>query len=316
MSNDVNDSVLWVRQLVSGDEQVMQQFWQEYAPCLERLAHSRMTPALQRRVGAEDVVQSVCRTFLRRAQLGEFKLEASESLWRLLCAITLTKVRQHARFHFRQKRGLDREFSVGSDASDTSAGRPEPAARESVSPADALAFADQMSFLLGKLNDEERKIVEGKLEGQTHEQIAAQLQCSGRTVRRLLERIEQRWSRELRESLGSEFSGGSLRVRITDGAGGSSRLVIGGDFSVDADDNVLQGTTTIGKRCDNGTAVNELFVQFNSNATKAVVRQLIGAITLMTVNEPGGPRKVVVGFTVTDGEGRASREVVKSVNVK
>jgi RNA polymerase sigma factor (sigma-70 family) len=199
MPSDAIDSVIWVRQLVAGDEHVMQEFWHEYAPSLERLAHSRMTPALQRRVGAEDVVQSVCRTFLRRAQQGEFKLAASES-WRLLCAITLTKVRQHARFHFRQKRGLDREVSLGSGIGDTSAGHAEPAAREHVSPADALAFADQMSSLLGKLNDEERKIVEWKLEGLTHDEVAARLQCSERTIRRLLERIEQRWTRELRYS--------------------------------------------------------------------------------------------------------------------
>jgi RNA polymerase sigma factor (sigma-70 family) len=201
MSTESNDSVLWVRQLVAGDEQVMQEFWHEYAPSLERLAHSRMTPALQRRVGAEDVAQSVCRTFLRRAQQGEFKLEASEGLWRLLCAITLTKVRQHARFHLRQKRGLNREVSLESAGGSTDAVAFEPAARDAISPADALAFADQMSSLLGKLNDEERQIVEGKLEGLTQIEVAARLGCSERTVRRLLERVAERWSRELTDSL-------------------------------------------------------------------------------------------------------------------
>jgi len=56
--------------------------------------------------GPEDLVQSACRTFLRRAQIGQFRLADSEELWRLLCAITLTKVREQTRFHMRQKRGL------------------------------------------------------------------------------------------------------------------------------------------------------------------------------------------------------------------
>jgi len=199
MPNDENDSVIWIRELVAGNELVMYEFWCEYAPGLERLAQSRMAPALQRRVGAEDVVQSVCRTFFRRAQQGEFKLEASESLWRLLCAITLTKVRQHARFHFREKRGVNREVALGS-STDTNPGRVEPAAPEGVSHEEALAFADQMYFLLGKLNDEERQIVEGKLEGLTHDEVATRLGCSERTVRRLLERVQDRWSRELQDS--------------------------------------------------------------------------------------------------------------------
>jgi RNA polymerase sigma-70 factor, ECF subfamily len=192
MSGSENESILWVRKLVAGDEQSMFEFWQAYAPGLERLAHSRLAPELHRRVTGEEIAQSVCRTFLRRSQQGQFTLTGSESLWRLLCAITLTKVRQHTRFHLRKRRGLNREVSLSDDAGCEGHAMPQQATAE-----ETLAFADQMAYLLSKLHDEERHIVEGKLEGKSNAQIAAQISCSERTVRRLLNRVESQWSREL-----------------------------------------------------------------------------------------------------------------------
>ncbi len=101
-----------IRGLRDGDRTVVQDFCQRYGASLERLAAKHLPAALRRRVGPEDVVQSACRTFLRRTRGGEFQLADSEDLWRLLCAITLTKVREQARFHLRQKRGLDKEVAL------------------------------------------------------------------------------------------------------------------------------------------------------------------------------------------------------------
>jgi hypothetical protein len=100
-----------IRGLRQGDRQIVQEFCAEYGEALERLAEK-----LRRRVGPEDVVQSVCRTFLRRARAGPFQFADSAALWRVLCAITLTKVREQIRFHLRQKRGLGQETNLGLDA--------------------------------------------------------------------------------------------------------------------------------------------------------------------------------------------------------
>src|SRR5262245_22037762 len=135
-----------IRGLRDGDRQVVAEFCVEYGDALHRLADRRLPDAIRRRLGPEDVVQSACRTFLRRVRAGEFRLADSESLWRVLCAITLTKVREHTRFHLRQKRGLDREQSLAA----ADAGReaafdlvdPEP------TPDRAAAFADQFRQLL------------------------------------------------------------------------------------------------------------------------------------------------------------------------
>jgi RNA polymerase sigma-70 factor, ECF subfamily len=178
--------------LRAGDGRVIQEFCDQYGGPLHRLADKHLAAGLRRRVGPEDVVQSACRTFLRRAKGGEFHLVDSESLWRVLCAITLTKVREQARFHRRQKRGLDQEQPLAA-ASDSRPGidpvDPNP------SPAEAAAFADQFQQLLGALDEEERRIVELKLEDCTNEEVAERLGSSERTVRRVLKRLQSRLER-------------------------------------------------------------------------------------------------------------------------
>jgi hypothetical protein len=102
-------------------------------------------------------------------------------------------------------------------------------------------------------------------------------------------------------------------VQITDGANASNRLTIGAGFTIDANDNVLQGSTIIGTRTANGFGTNDLIITFNPNATPFVVQQLVRAITFKTVGGSAGIRKVV--FTASDGDGGLSAEAFKSVNV-
>ena len=161
---------------------------------LHRLAENHLPRGLQRRLGPEDVVQSVCRTFLRRAGGGEFQLQDSEGLWRLLCAITLTKVREQARFHRRKKRGLDQEVRPVPDAGGGSAVDFMPA-DPSPSPAEAAEFADQFQQLLASLDEEERQLLDLKLQDYTNEKAAEVMGCSERTVRRILKRVQSSLAR-------------------------------------------------------------------------------------------------------------------------
>lgn len=196
MDNDLdwND---WMTRLVEGDSLVEHDFWNQYGERLQRLAAQHLSSGLRRRVGAEDVVQSACRTFLRRAQGGQFELSDSESLWRLLCAITLTKVRQQARFHGRQKRAIGQERHLGPEGSRAAAGH---VVSQEPTPAEAAEFADQLEQLLSLLDDEEREVVILKLEQNTNEEAAQQMQCSERTVRRILKRVQTRLKQNLLEA--------------------------------------------------------------------------------------------------------------------
>jgi len=175
----------WITGIRAGNGAVVEDFCRQYGTLLHRVADKHIAGALRRRLGPEDVVQSVCRTFFRRAQGGEFEIADSEALWRLLCAITLAKVREQARFHLRQKRGLGQEVDA---AAGDGAARFDPVAPEPT-PSELVEFADQFTQLLAQFDDEERRIVDLKLQEHTNEEVAERLGCSERTVRRVLKRV-------------------------------------------------------------------------------------------------------------------------------
>ncbi|HEV2972452.1 MAG TPA: sigma-70 family RNA polymerase sigma factor [Pirellulales bacterium] len=182
--------------LRDGTRTVVREFCDRYGKSLERLAEKHLTGGMRRRVGAEDVVQSACRTFLRRAQIGEFELADAQGLWGLLCAITLTKVREQKRYHLRQKRGLDREVHPA-DVSPGNGARLFDRADSEPTPAEAAEFADQFTQLVAGLDDEERQLVDLKLQQCTNEEIAERMGCSERTVRRILKRVQSALTRQL-----------------------------------------------------------------------------------------------------------------------
>jgi RNA polymerase sigma-70 factor (ECF subfamily) len=190
MSQPLASSSEWLQALVDGDERTVAEFWELFGERLNRLAKRHISPRLNQRVGADDVVQSVCRTFFRRAREDEFELADSESLWRLLCVITLTKCRLVARFHGRARRGLDRE-------------QPQSAQPESGTVADEVVAADlppdqaaemdeELARLLSVLDPEEQQCVDLKLQEHTNAEIASKIGCSERTVRRVFQRVQSR----------------------------------------------------------------------------------------------------------------------------
>lgn len=195
MTEKADDWRCLIEGLRTGDEQVAREFWEEYGPLLHRIAERHLPAVLRRRVAAEDVVQSALRTFLRRVQDGQFQMEDPDGLWRLLSAITLNKLRWQTRFHFRRKRGLDREQAL-TPAPDQEREAFQPA-DPGPTPAEAAEFADQFEQLLGSLDEEERRLVELKLQDCTNDEAAERLGCSERTVRRLLNRVKARLGRAL-----------------------------------------------------------------------------------------------------------------------
>lgn len=176
----------FVSDLRQGEDEAVRAFCQRYGAALERLAQRNLASGVRVREGADDVVQSVYRTFFRRAADGQFVLGDSQDLWRLLCAITLNKVREKARFHGRQRRGWDREVALDDGAPTLTA--PDPAADEIV------AFVELFEAVLDSLDEEERRMVDLKLQDRSNAEIAAALQCSERTVRRILARMKHRFA--------------------------------------------------------------------------------------------------------------------------
>ncbi|MCI0359533.1 MAG: sigma-70 family RNA polymerase sigma factor [Planctomycetaceae bacterium] len=198
MSQPPASTVEWLQALLDGDEQTVAEFWEQYGQRLNRLAERHLSPRLSRRVGADDVVQSVCRTFFRRAREEQFELSDAEALWRLLCVITLTKCRLVARFHGRRRRGLDREQPLDGKPGDT----PQvfEAVAPDLSPDRAAEIDDELKRLLAALDPEEQQFVDLKLQEHTNGEIARQIGCSERTVRRVFQRVQSRLRDILKES--------------------------------------------------------------------------------------------------------------------
>jgi len=176
-----------------GDPEVLSEFFRRYRPALEGIAARSLQSGMRRRVGPESIALSVCRTFLRRAEDDQFTLEDDDSLWRLLCAITLNKVREKSRYHLRGKRGVDRETHLESLGATEDLSDPTP------TPEEAAIFADAFEHLIASLDQEEQRILELRLRERTHEQIAAEMGCSERTVRRVLKGLEVRLSAAFRD---------------------------------------------------------------------------------------------------------------------
>lgn len=185
-----------------GESEAVGEFCRRYGPMLERLAERRLSAPLKRRIGADDVAQSVCRTFVRRAREGEFELADGGGLWGLLCAIALTKIREQTRFHLRQKRSLRDERHLDSVA--PGGERKMPETPHSDPTPDATAeVADMFDKLVAEFDEEERRILELKLQDYTQEEIAERMQCSDRTIRRFLKRVQQRLTQMLDDASAS-----------------------------------------------------------------------------------------------------------------
>jgi RNA polymerase sigma-70 factor (ECF subfamily) len=183
--------------LRDGDAQIMRDFCGQYGDRLQRLAEKRLGGKLGRRLDPEDVVQSAYRTFLRRAQGGEFQLGDSDSLWRLLCAITLKKLYHKARANRRQRRDYGREVDLA--AASEEGGGFEPVDRQPL-PDQEAAFADQFEQLIASLDDEEQQVVSLKLQGFTNEEAAERMGSSERTVRRIVKRLQHQLERGFEDS--------------------------------------------------------------------------------------------------------------------
>ena len=179
--------------LRAGDNDACADFWQQYGGMLEGVAQKQLSEKLRRRVGSDDVVQSACRTFFRRVSAGQFELPDADALWRLMCAITLTKARRAARDHSRQKRGIANEQYIDAGSAEGS-GASFQLSDGQQTPFDAVAFSDQMQVLLGSLSENECEVLDLKLQQNTNEEIAEIMGCSERTVRRITNQIRERWS--------------------------------------------------------------------------------------------------------------------------
>jgi RNA polymerase sigma-70 factor (ECF subfamily) len=178
-----------VQRLEAGDDEAAAILFDRYARRLIGLARRRLHERVRPRADAEDVVQSVFRTFCRRAAERPFNLDGPDSLWALLVEITLRKCGRWNR-HFRtRKRDIRREQSPLLD-SDCDIEPFDPAGPR---PEDEAVLREMVERLLDALDDQlAREVCEMRLQGYEIEEIAVALKRSTATINRKIRHIKDR----------------------------------------------------------------------------------------------------------------------------
>ena len=137
------------------------------------------------RIDAEDIVQSVFRTFFVRLKDGRFVFQDEDDLCKLLVRITVHKTLRQIAYHRASKRDPGLEWDQSPDSQDRLL---ELLDREPT-PEVTTAFVDQLEHFLGQLLPVERQILELRLQGCKNQEIAAKLGLYDRKIRRALERV-------------------------------------------------------------------------------------------------------------------------------
>lgn len=174
-------------QCQDGNEEAFEKLYGRYADRLVRLAQSRISERLSHRIEAEDIVQSVFRTFFDRVQGEQFTFNTEDDLWKLLVAMTLNKLRNKIDWHTAAKRDVSMERPIAGPVSSSVSAFDIDG--ETPSPEAVVAFIDLLEHFMRELRPSDRKVLELRLQGMTQDEISKELGCTERTVRRVLERI-------------------------------------------------------------------------------------------------------------------------------
>jgi RNA polymerase sigma-70 factor (ECF subfamily) len=144
-----------------------------------------MDRAFRAREDPEDVVQTVFRTFFRRAAKGEFRIQHYGELWALLATITRHKVLKRAEGYRTQKRDPDRETTCQDD---------QLAGREPDAP-DVAITAELIEKTLAGMDSSYVEVFQMRLQGCTETEIATKVGGTRTAVRCKLQRLRQRLMR-------------------------------------------------------------------------------------------------------------------------
>ncbi len=162
----------------SGDDDAALQLYYRYADRLFRLA-SQNTPAeLAPRFDPEDIVQSVFRTFFRRAALGQYEAPEGDELWKLLLVMALNKVRSQGAFHRASKRDIRKTQSLPEGANQFDDHNNEIAKN---------ILCMSVEEMIQKQPESHRGIIRLRIDGLEVQTIAERENRSKRTVERVLQ---------------------------------------------------------------------------------------------------------------------------------
>ena len=180
-----------LRRLRKGEQDAATRLYLRYARRLHGLATAQTGQDLKSRIDPEDIVQSVFRTFFRRAQEGHYEVPDGEEIWKLFLVIGLHKIRDAAVFHRAAKRNAGRTTAlVGAGES------ADPPAADQMAETTLRMVIDE---ILLNLNDSQKEIVTMRMEGAQVDEIAQTTKRSHRTVERTLQKFRELLQQQIQE---------------------------------------------------------------------------------------------------------------------
>lgn len=156
-----------------GDDTAAREIYERYYHRLLGLLRKKMSGRLNELEDSSDLVQSILCGVLRKGRDGAIDLSDASSLWPLLAAATLNKLRDRARYWNRQRRDATRAQSLDDI---------EELARHEASPEDVTMLEETMRQLLDQFNERRQRILELLLEGHGVSEVANAVGTSERTV--------------------------------------------------------------------------------------------------------------------------------------
>ncbi len=134
------------------------------------------------------MVQSVFRTFFRRAARGDFILLDDDSLWALLARITVRKCYQQADRFLARRRDVRREVTAGASAAQDGG---EPLSAEPT-PEEFAVLRETIEWLCQRLGSpRKQQILDLSLAGHSIAEISTQLGYYERGVERVRAEIKE-----------------------------------------------------------------------------------------------------------------------------
>ena len=180
---DTSDHSL-LQRLRRGEESAATALYLRYARRLLALTQARTSEALAAKEEADDIVQSVFKSFFRKASAGLYDVPEGEELWNLLLVITINKIRAKGNYHRAQKR--DVRLAGGDQALEAV---PADESGNDTALAELQMVIDE---ILKGLPEKSAEIVELRIAGHEVNEIVAQVKRSKRTVERVLQDFRER----------------------------------------------------------------------------------------------------------------------------
>ena len=171
-----------------GDNDAATALYVKYAERLREIARTNTSDDLRSRFDADDIVQSVFRTFFRRASEGYFDVPDGNEIWNLFLVIALNKVRWMGKFHRRKKRSVSSTESANGITFSTLDSEPLSTLQLSIDE------------ILDQLPPVKRKMIEMRLTGHEMDEIVKATDRCSRTVERTLRKFREMLARQIRES--------------------------------------------------------------------------------------------------------------------